>query len=120
MDFYESQAIYLQIADIICEQIITQNWKMDEKIPSVRQIAVDMEVNPNTTMRTYAYLQDSEVIYNKRGIGYFVADNGINKAMELLKNKFIANDLPRLFKSMDLLQLSFDDLQKIKNQSTSE
>lgn len=114
MEFYESQAIYLQIADLMCEKIILKHWPINEKIPSVRQMAVELEVNPNTTMRTFAYLQDQDIIYNKRGIGYFVSEIGVKNALALLKQKFLKNELPRFVKAMNLLQLSFDDLKTIK------
>ena len=73
MEFRENQPIYMQIADYFCNNILSTEWKQDEKIPSVREVAVIMEVNPNTAMRAYTYLQEKEIIYNKRGIGYFVA-----------------------------------------------
>jgi len=72
MEFNKNQAIYLQIAEVICENILSLNWKVSEKISSVREFAAMMEVNPNTVMRTYTYLQDKGIIYNKRGIGFFV------------------------------------------------
>jgi GntR family transcriptional regulator len=94
MEFLESQPIYMQIADNFCENILLQRWKPNERIPSVRDIAVTMEVNPNTAMRAFEYLQNKDIIYNKRGIGYFVADEGFQKALELKRAEFIEKDLP--------------------------
>jgi DNA-binding transcriptional regulator YhcF (GntR family) len=65
MQFRESQAIYLQIADYVCEKIMLKEWKAEERIPSVRELAVQLEVNPNTVMRTYEFLQQQEIIYNQ-------------------------------------------------------
>jgi GntR family transcriptional regulator len=113
MEFRESQAIYLQIADLFCENILLKKWNADEKIPSVREIAVEVEVNPNTAMRTYTYLQDKGIIYNKRGIGFFVSDDGYNKSLELKKEKFFNQELPLFFKTIDLLGISLDDIGKI-------
>ena len=109
MEFRERQAIYLQIGDHICENILRKKWKAGEKIPSVREMSVSIEVNPNTVMRTYSYLQDMGIIYNKRGIGYFVADKAYEKTQELKKKNFINRELPFVFKTMDLLHLTFDD-----------
>ena len=111
MDFNDSQAIYLQIADYFCENILQKKWQEGEKIPSVREIAVKVEVNPNTAMRTFSYLQDQGIIFNKRGIGYFVADSGFRKTLQLKKEQFIREELPKMFRNMELLGLDLDDLQ---------
>ena len=74
MDFKETQAIYLQIVDLVCDHIVTGKWKAQERIPSVRELGVQLEVNPNTVMRAYDYLQAREIICNKRGVGFFVTE----------------------------------------------
>ena len=73
MNFKESKAIYLQIADRICDEILLGQYPEEERIPSVREYAAIVEVNANTVMRSFDYLQVQNIIYNKRGIGYFVA-----------------------------------------------
>ncbi len=110
MEFQKKDAIYLQIADLMCERILARDWPENERIPSVRELAVDLEVNPNTVMRAYAYLQDQEIIYNKRGIGYFVARDGVHTTRGLLKSNFVRDDLPHVFKTLDLLDMNFDEL----------
>ncbi|WP_421879179.1 GntR family transcriptional regulator [Marinoscillum sp.] len=112
MEFKDNQAIYLQIADLFCENILTDKWRPGDRIPSVREMAVTVEVNPNTVMRTFSYLQEQGIIYNKRGIGYFVADDGFEKTKNLKKEDFIDHELPEFFKTMDLLNLSIEDLEK--------
>ena len=67
MDFRESQPIYLQIANHVCEKILLQELKPGARIPSVRELAVQLEVNPNTVMRTYEHLQQLDIIYNQAG-----------------------------------------------------
>ena len=119
MDFSDSQAIYLQIADHFFENILLGKWKPGDRIPSVREMAVSIEVNPNTVMRTFTYLQDKGIIYNKRGIGYFVADDGLEKTLALRKEDFVNRELPRFFKDMRLLNLSMDDLRKYHEQYVS-
>ena len=74
MDFKETQAIYLQIVDLVCDHIVTGKWKAQERIPSVRELGVQLEVNPNTVMRAYDYLQAREIICNKRGVGLLNPD----------------------------------------------
>lgn len=110
MEFKESQAIYLQIGDHMCEQILLDKWKTEDRIPSVRELAVQLEVNPNTVMRTCEYLQQYEIIYNKRGIGYFVAPNAGKKIKQLKKERFLANELPQFFRNIYLLDIELDEL----------
>ncbi len=117
MDFRESQAIYLQIADYICETILKDKWQGGARIPSVRELAVSMEVNPNTVMRTFNYLQEKGIIFNKRGIGYFITEEGKSKTMELKKQEFIEEQIPRFIKTMKLLGIEMKDFEKFYSQT---
>ena len=110
MEFKENQAIYLQIANRFFENILKKKWDSGDKIPSIRDMAVEFEVNPNTTMRTFNYLQDKGIIYNKRGIGYFLADDGFEKTIAIKREQFLEEDLPVFFKTMQLLGIKLDDL----------
>ena len=116
MEFRDDQAIYLQIADHFCENILLRKWLPGDRIPSVREMAVSIEVNPNTVMRTYAFLQEKGIIYNKRGIGYFVSLDGHEKTNILRKEDFVENELPRVFKTMKSLNLSLEDISKYYDQ----
>jgi GntR family transcriptional regulator len=110
MEFGDSNAIYLQIADQLCENILLNKWNPGDRIPSVRELAVSIEVNPNTVMRTFNYLQDKGIIYNKRGIGYFVSDDGFEKTMDLRKEDFVNHEFPKFFKAKSFLNLNMDDV----------
>ena len=111
MEFRDNQPIYMQISDYFCENILNREWKENEKIPSVREVASLVEVNPNTAIRAFTFLQDQGIIYNKRGIGYFVAEDGYTKAMEMRKGEFFQKEVPVFFKTMNLLKLTLTDLQ---------
>jgi len=100
----------MQIADHFCENILLQKWQPGDRIPSVREMAVKVEVNPNTVMRTFNYLQEKGIIFNKRGIGYFVSEDGFERTRALRKQDFVTKELPIVFKAMQLLQLTVDDL----------
>ena len=113
MQFKEKKAIYMQIADKITDNILSERWKAEERIPSVREMAVDMEVNPNTIARTYSYLQEQQIINNKRGIGYFVASNAKDLAVESKKQDFIKNELPLFFKSLDILGIELNTIEPL-------
>jgi DNA-binding transcriptional regulator YhcF (GntR family) len=69
MDFRKQKPIYLQIVDRMSERIVAGEWSEDERVPSVREVAAELGVNPNTVMRTFEYLQNAEIIYNRRGMG---------------------------------------------------
>ena len=116
MQFTESQAIYLQIAKIIEEKILRKEWGAEERIPSVRDLAVAMEVNPNTVVRTYEILQQKEIIYNKRGIGYFVSENAYSIIKNEWKKNFKEQDLPEFFKNISLLDFSIDEIMLLYEQ----
>ncbi len=112
MNFKEKEAIYLQIADRISEHIMLGKWKPDEKIPSVREMAGELQVNPNTVMRTYEHLQNQEIIFNKRGMGHYVAVDAIKKVKSMRKERFLQQELPDFFRSLYLLEISFEEMQK--------
>ncbi|RZA01532.1 MAG: GntR family transcriptional regulator [Sphingobacteriaceae bacterium] len=112
MNFKEKEAIYLQIADRISEHIMLGKWKPDEKIPSVREMAGELQVNPNTVMRTYEHLQNQEIIFNKRGMGHYVAVDAIKKIKITRKERFLQQELPDFFRSLYLLDISFEEMQK--------
>lgn len=118
MEFIEKKSIYLQIADYFCENILLKNWKVNEKIPSVREISILMEVNPNTVMRSFTELQELGIIYNKRGIGYFVAEDGFEKALNYKKQEFICKDIPVMFRSMKMLNISCNDMEKLYQETS--
>ena len=110
MEFNQSQAIYMQIGDYISEQILFDRWKEGDRILSVRELGVSLQVNPNTVMRTYDFLQNVEIIFNKRGVGYFVAEQAKNKIIDLRRKQFLEMELPVIFKNMKLLGMTFDEL----------
>lgn len=97
MEFREKQAIYLQIAEYVCEQILLNKWHLGDKVLSIRDLAVSMEVNPNTVQRAYDFLQQREIIINKRGIGYFIEGSALERILTFRREQFIQNELPVFF-----------------------
>jgi GntR family transcriptional regulator len=110
MEFNQNQAIYLQIGDYICEQILLGKWNEGDRILSVRELGVELQVNPNTVLRTFDFLQTHEIIFNKRGVGYFVMENAKTKIIAYRRKQFLELELPILFKNMDLLGMTINDL----------
>jgi len=113
MKFNRHQAIYLQIGDHICEGILEGRWTVDQKLPSVREMAMAVEVNPNTVMRTYSELQNRAIIYNQRGIGFFVSPEARQNILAIRKEVFLKDELPRIFKTLGLLDISFEVLEQL-------
>lgn len=120
MEFRDNKAIYLQIADYVCEHILLEKWQADHKIPSVREMAVALEVNPNTVMRTYELLQNRDIINNKRGIGFFVADEAISNVKSYRKTQFMDEELPSVFRNIYLLNIDFEELKTRYNTFVKE
>lgn len=111
MNFSDNKPIYLQICDYICERIVNKTWNNEDKIPSVREMAVELEVNTNTVVRAFEQLTDWEIIYTKRGLGYYVSSKGYGNAKKRLRQEFIDELLPQVFNRIILLDLSFEELE---------
>lgn len=74
-EFHATKPIYLQVADRICYSIVRGEIKSGDKLPSVREMAVEMGVNPNTIQRTYAEIERDGIVETKRGQGTFVKND---------------------------------------------
>lgn len=116
MNFKESKAIYLQIVDRICDEILLGQYKEEERIPSVREYAAIVEVNANTVMRSYEHLQSQNVIFNKRGIGYFVSSGAVKEILSLRRVFFLKEELDYFFKQLYTLNISIAELEKMYKQ----
>lgn len=110
MNFKDNKAIYLQIADRICDEVLDGKYGEDERIPSVREYAAMVEVNANTVMRSYDYLQSQEVIYNKRGIGYFVSPDAKSIIVKVRKELFLNNEIDYFFNQVRSLGITGEEL----------
>lgn len=113
MEFTGDKAIYIQIKDFVMEGILLGQWQPEGKIPSVRELGGDIEVNPNTVIRAYDLLQQSQIIYNKRGLGFFVSSNAVEIINREKKKEFVENELPALFKTLDLLKMDISELNEL-------
>ena len=113
MEFDQHKPIYLQIADAICERILTGTWPEGERIPSVRECGISLEVNPNTVARSYDELSTEGIIHNKRGIGYFVSPGAKSVIREKQRSSFISGDLKEVFRKMEILGISIEDISSL-------
>jgi len=115
MEFRDNQAVYLQIVDYVCEQILMKNWKVEEKILSIRDLAIELQVTPNTVQRSYDFIQQLEIISNQRGIGFFVEKDAIKKILTYKKEEFVSKELPLIFKNMHLLKMDIKEIESLFN-----
>jgi GntR family transcriptional regulator len=113
MEFQESKPIYLQICDLIIDKVLRKEWQEEQRIPSVREIAINLEVNPNTVMRSYLYLDEKQILYMKRGIGYYIKVNAYQTAKDLKRASFIHYELPPIFRTLHLLNIDFAALKQL-------
>ena len=110
MEFSEPRGIYLQIADQIRERVIAGDWRAGERVPSIRELAVELGVNPNTVTRSYQRLVDRGIISSRRGLGYFVSEDARERALEEMKGEFLRDELPNIVRTMRLLGIGPDEL----------
>lgn len=112
MIFNDSKPIYLQIADFIANRILTSTWQENARIPSVRELGAELEVNPNTAMRAYEWLSEEGIIFNKRGIGFFVSEGAVQKIKQVKIQRLKDTDLKEIARMMKLLDLPLDEVNK--------
>ena len=110
MDFKGKKAIYLQIADMICDQILLGELEEEGRVPSVRETAAQVEVNSNTVMRSYDWLQSQQIIFTKRGLGYFVKPGAKQTIHNIRKEEFIEEAIPEIARSMQTLGITVNEL----------
>ena len=113
MNFKDNKPIYIQIAEHICDDVLAGIYRADERIPSVREFAASVEVNANTVVRSYDYLQQSGIIYNKRGLGYFVADGAAKIITDMRRKQILGDELSLMFTRMATIGISPDELQRL-------
>ncbi|MBQ7662404.1 MAG: GntR family transcriptional regulator [Prevotella sp.] len=110
MTFSNDKPIYIQMADRLMDEILADTYKDDDRIPSVREYSVLLEVNTNTAVKAYDELARANIIYNKRGLGYFVTPGAKKQILKERKRLFMKEQLPELFRQMKLLGITIDDI----------
>lgn len=112
MTFNNDKAIYIQMADRLCDDILAGTYSDDDRVPSVLKYAVSLEVNTNTAVKAYDQLARDGIIYNRRGLGYFVTPGARDSIMQARRKAFLDTTLPSLFRDMRLLGIGIDDIVK--------
>ena len=104
--------IYVQIGRNVRRFLARGDLSPGGKLPSARELAQTLGVNPNTVVRAFSYLQEQKIIFNKRGIGYFVTEDGRSMAQQLKRTEFIRKDLPHFFRGISMLDISFEEIER--------
>ncbi len=110
MIFNDSKPIYQQIAEIVCDKIASHTWLSDERIPSVRELGSELEVNPNTVMRAYEWLSEQGIIYNKRGIGFFVGSDAVSAITKERKSTLLNHEIKAIAQRVAQLNIPIDEV----------
>ncbi len=98
------------MADRLCDDIISGRYRANERIPSVREYAVSLEVNTNTAVKAYEELSRNGIIYNKRGLGYFVSQEAKSRIQQQRRTAFFKDLLPEVFRQMKLLGIDINEI----------
>lgn len=108
MQFSEEKPIWRQIYELIAMRILSGEWREGERIMSVREMVASVGVNPNTVMRSYERLETDGIIYNRRGVGFFVSEGARDHIKQLERKKFMDEELPKLRERLALIGLPIE------------
>lgn len=118
-DFRPDQAIYLQLAERICDDILSGRYRTGDRIPSVRELAETLEVNTNTVVRAYDRLTREDIIQTRRGMGYFVCGDARDRIAAGRRKAFLEERLPELFRQMRQLEIPMETVCRIWEEEQS-
>lgn len=110
MEFSSNKPIYRQIIDFSFGKILTGDWIAGERIPSVRELSVELSVNSHTVLKAYEYLQNNGIIVSKRGMGFYLSADALQHVNDARRKEFFDTTLIDLFKEMRLLDISIDEI----------
>lgn len=119
MEFNKNKAIYLQIVDLICERILKDQFLPGERIPSIREMAKELSVNPNTIVKAYDSLENMGVLYNKRGMGYFMTPEGKEQALRSQRELLIQIEMPAFMQLVERVGMGAEELVQYYYQFTT-
>ena len=106
----DNRPIYVRLADQICDRILLDEYRKLERIPSVREYAVTQQVNPATAARAFEILERQGVIFNKRGLGFFVAEKAVEIIRKIRLDTLLGEESELFFSRLAVLEVSPDQL----------
>ena len=120
MIFSDEKPIWQQIYDMAGDRVLSGDFREGERVPSVREVAAEIGVNPNTVMRSYERLQMDGIFESRRGLGLFCSVGAREKILATRRENFFCEQLPALSERMKQLEIEpeqlVDELIKIRQQ----
>lgn len=110
MIYYSDKALFVKIAERLCDDILAERCREGDRVPSVRELAAEYEVNTNTALRAFEVLQRDGILLQQRGIGMLVAKGAKRKILNARKKEFLQREMPEFLHRLDLLGLTIDDV----------
>lgn len=110
MEFKTDRPIYRQIIDYAFGCILGGGWTPVAKVPSVRELAVELAVNSHTILKAYDHLQDNGIIVPRRGMGFFLAEDARERVDVERRREFFDSELHEVFARMDMLGIGIDEI----------
>ena len=115
LEWNDSAPIYRQLRDRVVDMILDGVLKNGDPLPSVRNVAAEYRVNPLTVLKGYQQLVDEDLVEKRRGLGMFVKDGARNLLLKGEREKFLAEQWPRIRATIQRLGLTADELLKADN-----
>jgi len=109
-EWNDNQPIYRQLRDRVVAMILDGVLKEGDPLPSVRNVAAEYRVNPLTVLKGYQELVDEELVEKRRGLGMFVSAGARALLLKGERQKFLAEDWPRIYETIQRLGLSPEEL----------
>lgn len=113
MEFLTDRPIYRQIIDFAFGCILEGRWRESEKVPSVRELAVELAVNTHTVLKAYDHLQANGIIVARRGMGFFLADDARSRVNSEQRDEFFRTAVPALWQRMQQLGITIPELTEV-------
>jgi GntR family transcriptional regulator len=110
LEWNDSQPIYRQLRDRVVAMILDGVLKEGDPLPSVRNVATEYRVNPLTVLKGYQQLVDEELVEKRRGLGMFIKDGARNLLLKGERQKFLAEEWPRVHATIERLGLTPEEL----------
>ncbi len=112
MIYHNERAIFVRIAERICDDILAGKYAEESRVPSVRELAAEYEVNTNTALRAFDILQRDGILAQQRGIGMLVERGARRRIRAARRKAFLEQDMPDFFRRLRLLGMNIDDVVK--------
>lgn len=120
MEYLENRPIWLQIHDRMCSRIAEGAYPAGERMPSIRELAAEMQVNPNTVVRVYERMEHEGMIANRRGVGYFTTETALRTVNDVWRREFLDKEVPQFFRRMEQFGIDLATLERLYQQFKQE